>query len=347
MSKNMKYLMRVLCAIVCLHTVSSGADSTRTFHPQTLRNCLPALSLEDTTAVTPSFANYFRYYNLKYPHCSHRFGFFATGDYTVAAQIFEPDSVRGTVFLLHGYFDHTGILSNLIKLCLQEHWCVAVFDLPGHGLSSGEPAAINSFADYSMVLEAFITLCAPYVPSPMIAIGHSTGSAVLVDYGFTRPDNPFQRIVLLAPLVRSSFWNGSKVGYAISKTITGYLPRWFRNSSHDNKFLAWFRRDPLQVDYFPLTWAAAAYDWESAVTNAKPRRLPVDIIQGTADETVDWRYNVPFLLKKIPGSSVHYVTGARHQLVNEAQPWRGECLTIITDILRNTKRPSKKAARRP
>ncbi len=62
---------------------------------------------------------------------------------------------RGTIFLLHGYNDHTGILKNLICFCLNQNYSVAVYDLPGLGLSSGEQGAIKDFSEYADILKTF------------------------------------------------------------------------------------------------------------------------------------------------------------------------------------------------
>ena len=149
---------------------------------------------------------------------------------------------------------------------------------------------------------------------------------------FFSNENRFSRVVLLAPLVRSEYWALSRAGYAIvpfAKT----LPRWMRNESHDAAFLEWFDRDPLQVKHFPVRWAKALYAWEARIDTVAPRKLPVSIIQGTADNTVDWRYNIPFLERKIPGCEVRMIPDARHQLLNETEPYRKECLEMIKKIL--------------
>ena len=102
-----------------------------------LRSEIPPLDLSTKPVVSPDALAYFRSYDIDFPGRAHFFGRFPSGDFAVAAHVFLPPSPRGTVFLLHGYFDHTGILKNLIRHCLEREWTVACFDLPGHGLSSG------------------------------------------------------------------------------------------------------------------------------------------------------------------------------------------------------------------
>ena len=296
-----------------------------------LKQSLAPLSFSQKQYPRP-VKDYFRYYGLDHSPVPHYFGTFRSGPYTLAGHVYKPDSSRGTVFLVHGFFDHTGILKNLITLCIREKYCVVAFDLPGHGLSSGAPAAIDSFGEYKAALEDFLSLCAPHVPKPYAAIGHSAGCAVILTHLFYSAASPFSRVILLAPLVHSEFWTLSKAGHALIPFVSS-TPRWMRNASHDAAFLKWFDRDPLQSKTFPVKWATALYRWEAGIVSAAPRTLPVSVIQGSGDDCVDWRYNIPFLRKKIPGCDVHMIEGARHQLLNETEPWRSECLINIRAIL--------------
>jgi alpha-beta hydrolase superfamily lysophospholipase len=317
----------ILSAAFLLITTIEGD----TLDVASLKQSLAPLSFSQQQYPRPVM-DYFRFYGLDHPSVPHFFGTFRSGPYTLAGHVYKPDSSRGTVFLVHGFYDHTGILKNLIALCIREKYCVAAFDLPGHGLSSGEPAAIDSFGEYKTALEDFLSLCAPHVPRPYVAIGHSTGCAVILTHLFYGADSPFSRAILLAPLVRSEYWALSKTGHALFPFVST-TPRWMRNASHDRAFLEWFDRDPLQVKKFPVKWATAVYRWEAAIDTVAPQRFPVSIIQGTDDDVVDWRYNIPFLKKKIPGCDVRMIRNARHQLLNETDPWKTECLDIIRDIL--------------
>jgi lysophospholipase len=312
-----------------LFFLSAGAD---TLNVAQLRRALQPLSFSDTVTYSRPILDYFAYYGLTRPNCTHYFGTFPSGRYTLAAHVYKPDWSRGTVFLVHGFYDHAGILKNLIHACLEENFCVALCDLPGHGLSTGEPAAIDSFSEYGEAIGDFLAKCDKHVPRPYTAIGHSTGCAALLSGLFFSDERRFSRVILLAPLVRSEYWTLSKAGYFFAP-FAKTLPRWMRNESHDATFVEWFNRDPLQVKHFPVRWAKALFAWEARMDTTSSKRFPVSIIQGTKDNTVDWRHNVPFLEKKIPGCEVRFLRDARHQLLNEANPWRTECLDAIRQIL--------------
>jgi alpha-beta hydrolase superfamily lysophospholipase len=303
------------------------------FDTALVKRSLQALSFSRSTHYPPAVTDYFKFYGLDHPSLPHYFGTFRSGPYTCAAHVFKQDNARGTVFLIHGYYDHTGILKNLISLFLDEKFCVAALDLPGHGLSSGEPASIDSFEEYSAAFRDFLAVASPYLPKPFSACGHSTGCAVILDYVFNGNAYPFQNIILMAPLIRSEYWYLSKAAYAITNPFFSMLPRWLRRESSDTAFLSRFARDPLQIQRFPMRWGAAFYAWENWIDTVTPRHFPVTIIQGTDDNTVDWRYNVPFLEEKIPGCSVVLINRGRHQLMNESDPFLKQTLESIRKIL--------------
>jgi alpha-beta hydrolase superfamily lysophospholipase len=66
----------------------------------------------------------------------------------------------------------------------------------------------------------------------------------------------------------------------------------------------------------------------------KPLSAPVTIIQGTKDDVVDWRHNIPVLEEKIPGVTIIYITNARHQLMNEAEPYLSQFFAALGKQLR-------------
>ncbi|MBT8374983.1 MAG: alpha/beta fold hydrolase, partial [Deltaproteobacteria bacterium] len=113
---------------------------------------------------TPLEVSYFRYYDFDLKETSHFWGTFNSGNKKIAAHILMPADSKGSVFLLHGFFDHSGIMKNLIRHCLDRHYAVAIYDLPGHGFSSEQGLAINDFSEYVAVLEDFIKICKDYLP---------------------------------------------------------------------------------------------------------------------------------------------------------------------------------------
>ena len=122
--------------------------------------------------------DYFVHYGLDGDGCraEHRFGSFESGGYTLAAHLYRPEAYTATVVLLHGYLNHTGQFRHLIRFLLENGFAVAVYDLPGHGLSSGERAVIQSFDEYVRTTQDLMTVVKPYLTGPFYAVGFSTGA---------------------------------------------------------------------------------------------------------------------------------------------------------------------------
>ena len=282
---------------------------------------------------TPSEISYFRYYGFEFKNTRHFWGTFNSGDKKIAAHIFIPTDPKGSVFLLHGFFDHTGIMKNLIRHCLDLQYAVAVYDLPGHGFSSGEGLLINDFSEYVSVLKDFLKICMYDLPRPFHLIGHSTGGAIAFEYMNSTQDLMFKKVILLAPLIHFTSWKITKVGYSFAKPFVKSLPRKFRNNSSDTTFLKKYRNDPLRTKRFPLKWLNAVYKWDKRIKGYKPVAKHVLVIQGTGDKVVDWKYNIEFLEKKLSKMEVKWIQNAKHQLLNENESVKSEVLEIITEYL--------------
>ncbi len=298
------------------------------FNVESVKKELAPLDFNLRQGYSPQILSYFSYYGLDFG-VTHHFGTFQSQGFTLAAHLFDPGKAQGTVFLLHGYYDHTGVLKNIIRLCIEKQFAVGVFDLPGHGLSTGVTASIEDFSQYVKTFEDFFQLCRPHVTRPYYLIGHSAGGAVALEYLFQAEKSIFEKIFLLAPLVRSSYYHLSRIGYFIASPFSDTAPRWFRNASSDRQFLKFFRDDPLQCRHFPIKWAEAYYKWNEQVKSYEAAFAPVTVIQGTKDDIVDWRHNITFLGRKIPNVKVLYIKNARHQLMNEAEPLLNEFLGIL------------------
>jgi len=228
------------------------------------------------------------------------------------------------LILCHGYFDHTALYGKVIRWALAKGYCLHSFDLPGHGLSGGKRASINSFDEYSHVLSTIINRehYARY-----ICIGQSTGCAVILnailnDTVLSTLKRP-ERIILLAPLVRSIHWQVLRWPYFLLHSFFSSIKRAFAESSHDKKFNEFlYDKDPLQATKLPLNWLGAMDEWIDKIKKAKPdAALNCTIIQGTGDNTVDYKYNLPVIKHYLPKTNILYIDHAFHHLANESDEY--------------------------
>ena len=293
------------------------------------------------------YAAYEEYYGLNFSDLDpdlqptrSTIGTFASGSYELVCQHFLPSKhpPRKTAFLLHGYFDHAGLYRHLIKHLLQNDIAVVIFDLPGHGLSSGAIASINSFQDYSAALIECLKLARQQqVPSPWVGIGQSTGGAIFMDAllenKLDKQVSP-QDFILLGPLLRPKHWSRSKILFSLSKLFVASTPRRFSKNSHDAEFLEFLEsKDELQSRILPRDWVLAMIDYINRFEAAPRHEQPLQIIQGRGDGTVEWETNIPKIVEKFSGSKVHWVDEAGHHLVNESLQYREQIFSIIDRLL--------------
>jgi alpha-beta hydrolase superfamily lysophospholipase len=295
---------------------------------------LPPLDLSRHPQVeSESIQAYNQFYRLEFPNVIHFMGYFKSEDRKIWSQVFLPTSPVGTLFLLHGYFDHAGILKNLITYGLEQRFAIAVFDLPGHGLSSGDRGAIGSFSEYVSILETFINEYSECLPPPFHLIAHSTGGSIAYEYMNQTECIFFDKVVLLAPLIHNAQWFLSTVGYHLAKPFTDTIKRIYRRNSSDEQFLEFSRNDPLQNDYLSIGFLDALHTWNRKIREYGAISNPMLVIQGTDDIIVDWEYNLNFLKSKIIGLEIELVDKANHQLINESKELRQQVLHRIFEYI--------------
>ena len=296
-------------------------------------------------------AAYARYYGLNFSelepdlaNARTSIGTFTSGAYELVCQHFLPSVYppRKTAFLLHGYFDHAGLYRHLIKHLLRRDIAVVIFDLPGHGLSSGATASIRSFQEYSEALVDCLELAQQQqVASPWVAIGQSTGAAIFMDALLENrlgkeEEKAFslQDFILLGPLLRPKHWSRTKILFSLSRLFAASTPRKFSKNSHDAEFLEFLEsKDELQSRILPRDWVQAMIDYINRFEAALRHERSLQIIQGRGDGTVEWETNIPKIVEKFPGSRVHWVDEAGHHLVNESVHYREQVFAIIDRIL--------------
>jgi alpha-beta hydrolase superfamily lysophospholipase len=299
-----------------------------------LRQSSPSKGSNDTAEADQKVASvmegYWQFYGLDL----HRLGLATqtawlvqSHNYDICVQQFKAKNELGKVLVLHGYYDHVGLYKYLIRECLELGFSVTAFDLPGHGLSTGERASIDSFDSYQDALVAVMQDVGIDAEHRWSVIGQSTGGAVLIDFltrnRFDRTSSPFANVVLLAPLVRPVGWLKARVMLTLLRPFVSSIKRAFSENSHDQAFLKFIRtEDPLQHHRLEVDWVSALELWIPDVETRAKVDMAVSIIQGTDDQTVDWRHNVTVLERLFDEMSVYTIDDGRHHLVCESLEYR-------------------------
>lgn len=306
---------------------------------ENIRNDQHLLFTYESRSMSENMKRYSMFYNLPTEDVLYCYGFEQMAQERLFIQSFRPLQVKAHILLLHGYYDHTGVLSSVIRFLVQKGFHVLTFDLPGHGLSTGERAVISEFSHYSESIREVMHRHLSSYSAPVYIAAHSTGAAAAVDYLLNDDDAlMIQKAILICPLIRSYRWHAMRIGLKPLKMFTGQLRRVFRNNSSDSQFLRFVKQDPLQHDKMPLKWVDALISWNESIRKKTPSRVPVLILQGKKDTTVDWRYNVDFLLKKFLNTDIEFIENGKHHLLNEEEGIREKVFSAIHRYLINDKK---------
>jgi alpha-beta hydrolase superfamily lysophospholipase len=293
---------------------------------------LPAISFEKTV-LRDCDAEFLEYYGLHFSKTEkavrHHFGSMDLAGFNIAAHFFSQSKLSPTVLVLHGYTDHVGLYNYLIKRLLDEGFNVLAFDLPGHGLSSGEPAAIGSFQDYQAVLKEFLEKIPQHLRDNLSVVAQSTGGSIVADYLMNNSEQAFKKVVLLSPLVIPKQWNWVKLQLLSIGNWVHEVPRKFNNNCSNTQFLRFVKyNDQLQARTIKASWVKALFEWQQHFNQSPKSAFPCLIVQGDEDKTVEWLYNGKRLSEKFRNASITLIPRAGHHLVKE--------LTVIREKVFDT-----------
>ena len=127
-----------------------------------------------------------------------------------------PGSIaQGTLLFVHGYMSHSANFAYTFDFFTRRGWRVVTLDLPGHGLSTGTRADVDSFSEYGDAVRMWLDwVWSRDWPGPRILLAHSLGTSAALEAlrrpGAPRPD----KIVFGAPLLRPDWYPVLAVGEA-------------------------------------------------------------------------------------------------------------------------------------
>ncbi|WP_211824907.1 alpha/beta hydrolase [Kistimonas asteriae] len=305
---------------------------------ENLKSSLPALELGNTLEPDANLRAYLDFYAMSPEHflpgVQHDIGYLEVDGYHLATHVWRPEHPVGTVFLVHGYYDHAGLYGHLVRFWLEEGYAVMVHDLPGHGLSSGSIASIDCFSRYSMVFRHCLEWASGKLSSPWFLQGQSTGGAIITDTLVNYPEllarYEIADVFLMAPLVRPMLWRMGLVQYFMLRTFVSSVPRSRSNNSNDQAFLEFLANDPLQSNVLPVEWVGALHQWIRRIESyRKPCPCSPLIIQGQRDRTVNWQHNLKVLKRLYTKPDVFFIPDGCHHLANEIESIREQYFEVI------------------
>ncbi|WP_151705202.1 alpha/beta hydrolase [Nitrincola alkalilacustris] len=292
--------------------------------------------LEDTLCG-PMLRDYLTFYGLDQlaEDAGYSIGTLFLEGAELVVQHFRVQRPLGTVLVVHGFTDHAGIYVHLIRYLLARRWNVLIYDLPGHGLSGGEPLMVDEFGTYVRQLGGLMRGYRRELVQPMVLLGQSTGGAIAMTHQIVQPDLPVARQILLAPLIRPNHMRLIEVKYRWFSWMLKRIHRTYTDNSADQAFLDFVRReDPLQYRSISVRWIGAMLEWVKWIESVQQQQARPLVIQGTADQTVEWQHNLEVLRRIYTDPEIFMIESARHHLVNEAIPVRREVFGAIGQALK-------------
>ncbi|PRO64437.1 alpha/beta hydrolase [Alkalicoccus urumqiensis] len=235
------------------------------------------------------------------------------GPLSVFTQRFGSADPERTVLLLHGYLDHSGGLSRLIRFFLKHDWNVLTLDLPGHGFSA---SVSPPFTAYEQAAALVWNFWSDKNYTIQHALGHSTGAAVLFQACMQKSIDP-QSLILAAPLYIPKNWPLLKVPSKAAANYPHSIKRTFRANSHNREYLAFQRRDPLQMKTLHTEWTLDLSRWIEKLEAAEKVTVPAVGLFAGKDKTIDGEASRRFYHQKLQQFDPVYLPDAGHQIFNE------------------------------
>ena len=243
-------------------------------------------------------------------------------------QCWLPDkSPKAVLLVAHGLAEHSGRYKNLVNYFVPKGYAVYTFDYRGHGKSEGIRSYVDRFSDYLADLKIFFDkVRKEHRSAKIFFVGHSMGATIAVPYAIEHQQELAGVITSAPSLVASSTVSPALV--AIAGVVSALAPKMgvtvldASTISRDQAVVDAYVNDPLVFrGKIPArTGAELAKMWKTLPEEMSKIKLPILIMQGTADKLADPRSSK--LLYKRVGSkdkTLKLYKGFYHEIFNEPQ----------------------------
>lgn len=324
-------LVFLSCFQIACTCVNKNADPLVSAAIAQAKSDLKPLESPASAALTRDQRKYFQYYRIQMVR-EPKLGSFSSGDLLLAGQFHRPsrfDSGKGTVVVVHGYFDHAGTAANLINRLVEEGYHVAVYDHPGHGLSEGRHVSVRDFETYSVAFSDFLGMVSEHLPGPYDVVAHSMGSTVVIDHLNMGECSSIRKMVFLTPLIRDMKPKSLHTLGAIISPFSDYLGRIREDNTTNQEYLEFSARDPLQYACVSTRWSVAFNRWRREARDFGPRSEAPLVIYAGSDAVVNNEVGQAWMKRAFPSHRNRVIEGGRHQLLNDPLPIREKVLDLI------------------
>jgi acylglycerol lipase len=243
-------------------------------------------------------------------------------------QCWLPDkSPKAVLLVAHGLAEHSGRYKNLVSYFVPKGYAVYTFDYRGHGKSEGQRSYVDRFSDYLADIKIFFDkVRKEQRRAKIFLVGHSMGGTLAVPYAIEHQQELAGVITSAPSLVASSTVSPALI--AIAGVVSALVPKVgvtvldASTISRDKAVVDAYVNDPLVFrGKIPArTGAELAKMWKTLPEEMPKIKLPILIMQGTADRLSDPASSK--LLYKRVGSkdkTLKLYKGFYHEIFNEPQ----------------------------
>jgi alpha-beta hydrolase superfamily lysophospholipase len=217
--------------------------------------------------------------------------FEGAGGLKLFSQSWRPEGpVQAVLAIVHGFGEHSGRYTNVVRHFVPRGYAVHGFDLRGHGRSPGQRGHINAWAEYRDDVKAFLGHVAKQEPGrPVFLLGHSLGSIIALDYGLHHaqglsglilsglavdPVGAATPLLVATARLMSRIWPTLSMGVKLDKGALSRIP----------EVVSEYTADPLVHGLGTARWGTECLDaiaWCKA--HASELRLPLLVVHGDSD----------------------------------------------------------------
>lgn len=245
---------------------------------------------------------------------------------------------RAQVTIIHGLGEHGGRYIRLAPHLARQGYCVAAFDLPGHGRHPGKRGAIASYSSLIDELEQILEWSEQQRKGlPVFLFGHSMGGNLVVNYLLRRNMLP-QAAIASSPMFVSPKEPKGLFNIA-ARCLLRVAPNYTLSAGIETKQLMddpaeqqILDNDPLFHRRLTLRLAAALVDsgrW--AIENANRLRTPLLITHGQLDRVTLPEGSEEFARKAGPNCRLELLTDHLHESFRDQR--RHQVIQLYLDFL--------------
>ncbi len=232
---------------------------------------------------------------------------------------------KADVLIVHGFAEHSGRYNELVDTLIKEGFGVLIFDLRGHGRSSGRRGDIVSFEDYLNDIHSIRKIIKDS-SKPLFILGHSLGGLLVLLYA-QRYQKGLSGVIACSPYLRLAF-QPPTIKVLLARMIVRFLPHLQMGNeidatmlSHDPEKVKAYQEDPLVHHVVTPRWFLGSLHYQKRVFDEVGEiKIPVLLLHGKGDGITAWSATMEFFEKLITkDKQIKLFENLYHELFQEKE----------------------------